>query len=327
MTAAFLKMKKFLFLTLALGTACAAVAQQPYPSRPIQIVVTAAPGSSADILARIFGDELGRQLAQPVLVDNRPGAGGNIAAELVARAKPDGYTLLLATISTHGINPSLYASMRFDPIKDFAPISLLASSPNVLVVPAAFPAQSIKDLVALAKSKPGELSFSSGGSGTSQHLAGEMFATATGTKLLHVPYKSAPQSMNAVLASEVNMAFVSVPVALTQAKSKSVRALGVTTLAPVSTWPELPTIASQGLPGFNVSAWFGLAAPAGTPPAVIERLVASAHKVIALPAVKSKLQDQGLETVSDTPVEFAAFIKSEIARWGDVVKASGAKLE
>jgi len=327
MAADFLKMKKYLFLTWALGAACAALAQQPYPSRPIQIVVTAAPGSSADILARIFGDEWGRQLGQPVLVDNRPGAGGNIAAELVARAKPDGYTVLLASTSTHGINPSLYASMRFDPVKDFAPISRLASSPNVLVVPAASPAQSIKDLVAIAKSKPGELSYSSGGSGTSQHLAGEMFAAATGTKLLHVPYKSAPQSMNAVLAGEVNMSFVSVPVALAQAKSRSVKALGVTSLEAVSTWPELPTIASQGLPGFNVSAWFGLAAPAGTPPAVIERLATSAHKVLGLPAIKSKLQDQGMEVVSDTPTEFSAFIKSEIVRWGNVVKASGAKLE
>lgn len=312
--------------SLALAVALPAFSQS-FPNKPIQLVVTAGPGSSADIVARVVGDELSRQLGQPVLIDNRAGAGGNIAADLVAKAKPDGYTLLVATTSTHGINPSLYASMRFDPVKDFAPIGSLASAPNVLVVSSTYAAQSTKDLITLAKSKPGGVTYSSGGSGTSQHLAAELFASATGIRLLHVPYKSAPQSMTAILSGDVNMSFVSVPVALAQSKSRSITALGVTSLAPLASWPELPTIASQGLPGFDVSAWFGLAAPAGTPAKVIDDLSAAVRKVLTNPQVRDKLQGQGMQVVSDTPAEFSAFIRSELARWSAVVKSSGAKLE
>ena len=314
------------FICYAL-TFAGAVSAQTYPTKPIHLVVTAGPGSSADIIARVVGDEMGRQIGQTIVIDNRAGAGGNIAAEMVAKAAPDGYTLLMATISTHGINPSLYSAMRFDPIKDFAPISMMASSPNVLMVSSAFPAQSIKELVALAKSKPGQVTFASGGSGTSQHLAGEVFATATGTQLLHVPYKSAPQSMNAVLAGDVNMSFVSVPVALAQTKSKLANALGVTSPTSVTMWPDLPTIASQGLPGFDVSAWFGLVAPAGTPPAVITKLNTVVRQVMDTPAVKDSLNRQGVEIQTGTPAEFASYIRAEITRWAGVVKQSGAKLE
>ena len=301
-----------------------ALAQQ-YPTRPVHIVLTAGPGSSADIVARIVGDELGRQLGQVIVVDNRPGAGGNIAAEIVARAPADGYTLLIATTSTHGINPTLYKSLRFDPVADFTPIMLLTRSPNVLVVSSKSSFKSIADIVATGKNRP--LTFSSGGSGTSQHLAGEVFATATGIQMVHVPYKSAPQAMNAVLSGDVDMSFVSAPVAMAQAKANTVHAFGVTSIEPLAMWPDLPTLASQGLKGFDVSAWFGVVAPTKTPQAVLDRIYPGLMKSIEAPAVRDKLQQQGMVVVAGTPDQFRAFIRSEIDRWAPVVRASGAKVE
>jgi tripartite-type tricarboxylate transporter receptor subunit TctC len=301
-----------------------ALAQQ-YPTRPVHIVLTAGPGSSADIVARIVGDELGRQLGQAMVVDNRPGAGGNIAAEIVARAPADGYTLLIATTSTHGINPTLYKNLRFDPVADFTPIMLLTRSPDVLVVSSKSSFKSIADIVATGKNRA--LTFSSGGSGTSQHIAGEVFATTTGIKMVHVPYKSAPQAMNAVLSSDVDMSFVSAPVAMTQAKANTVRALGVTSMEPLTMWPDLPTLASQGLKGFDVSAWFGLVAPAKTPQAVLDKIYQALMKTMQTPAVRAKLQEQGMVVVAGTPDQFRAFIRSEIDRWAPVVRASGAKVE
>ena len=301
-----------------------ALAQQ-YPTRPVHIVLTAGPGSSADIVARIVGDELGRQLGQAMVVDNRPGAGGNIAAEIVARAPADGYTLLIATTSTHGINPTLYKSLRFDPVADFAPIMLLTRSPDVLVVSSKSSFKSIADIVATGKNRP--LTFSSGGSGTSQHIAGEVFATAMGIKMVHVPYKSAPQAMNAVLSGDVDMSFVSAPVAMTQAKANTVRALGVTSMEPLAMWPDLPTLASQGLKGFDVSAWFGLVAPAKTPQAVLDKIYQGLMKTMQAPAVRDKLQQQGMVVVAGTQDQFRAFIRSEIDRWAPVVRASGAKVD
>jgi tripartite-type tricarboxylate transporter receptor subunit TctC len=301
-----------------------ALAQQ-YPTRPVHIVLTAGPGSSADIVARIVGDDLGRQLGQAMVVDNRPGAGGNIAAEIVARAPADGYTLLIATTSTHGINPTLYKSLRFDPVADFTPIMLLTRSPDVLVVSSKSSFKSIADIVATGKNRP--LTFSSGGSGTSQHIAGEVFATATGIKMVHVPYKSAPQAMNAVLSGDVNMSFVSAPVAMTQAKANTVRALGVTSMEPLAMWPDLPTLASQGLKAFDVSAWFGLVAPAATPAPVLDKIREALIKTMQAPAVRAKLQEQGMVVVAGTPDQFRAFIRSEIDRWAPVVRASGAKVD
>jgi tripartite-type tricarboxylate transporter receptor subunit TctC len=301
-----------------------ALAEQ-YPTKPVRIVLTTGPGSSADIVARIVGDELGRQLGQAVVVDNRPGAGGNIAAEIVARAPADGYTLLIATTSTHGINPTLYKSLRFDPIADFAPIMLLTRSPNVLVVSSKSSFKSIADIVATGKTRA--LTFSSGGSGTSQHLAGEVFATATGIKMVHVPYKSAPQAMNAILSGDVDMSFVSAPVAMTQAKANTVHAFGVTSIEPLAMWPDLPTLASQGLKGFDVSAWFGVVAPTKTPQAVLDKIYQGFMKSIQAPAVRDKLQQQGMVVVAGTPDQFRAFIRSEIDRWAPVVRASGATVE
>jgi tripartite-type tricarboxylate transporter receptor subunit TctC len=301
-----------------------ALAEQ-YPTKPVRIVLTTGPGSSADIVARIVGDELGRQLGQAVVVDNRPGAGGNIAAEIVARAPADGYTLLIATTSTHGINPTLYKSLRFDPVADFTPIMLLTRSPDVLVVSSKSSFKSIADIVATGKTRA--LTFSSGGSGTSQHLAGEVFATATGIKMVHVPYKSAPQAMNAILSGDVDMSFVSAPVAMTQAKANKVHAFGVTSIEPLAMWPDLPTLASQGLKGFDVSAWFGVVAPTKTPQAVLDKIYQGFMKSIQAPAVRDKLQQQGMVVVAGTPDQFRAFIRSEIDRWAPVVRASGATVE
>lgn len=300
---------------------------QPFPSKPITLVVTSGPGSGADILSRVVGEGLGRRLGQPVVIENRPGAGGNIAAEVVARASADGYTLLMASTSTHGTSTSLYKTLRFDPIKDFSPVGLVAANPNVLVVSSSSPVKSVKDLIALAKEKPGGLTYSSGGNGTSQHLAGEVFTSMTGTKLLHVPYRAAPPALSAVLAGDVTMTFASVPVALAQAKTGAVRALGVTSGKPVTVWPDMPTLSSQGLQGFDVSAWFGIAAPANTPQPVVAKLNTTLQEVLAEPALRQKLQDLGIEVIGGTPAQFDAYIRSELDRWGTVIRASGVKIE
>lgn len=310
-----------LLFLCSMGSAVA----QSYPSRSVRIVVTIGPGSSADILARVAGEELGKRLGQPFVVENKPGAGGNIAADLVAKSNPDGYTLLLATISTHAINAAMYSSMPFDPVRDFAPISLMAANPNVLVVPPSTPANSVGELIALAARKPGEITYASGGTGTSQHLSGELMASLGKLSLTHVPYKSTPESMHAVLSGQVSMAFVSVPVALAQVKAGKLKALGITSDKPLPSWSDMPTIASQGLPGFNVSAWFGMAAPAGAAPAVVDLLNREIAAVMRLPSVREKLEAQGMEILGGSPAEFAAFIRAETERWGRIVKASGAK--
>jgi tripartite-type tricarboxylate transporter receptor subunit TctC len=314
-------------LGLALAAPGLALAQAQFPSKPVRIVVTLAAGSAGDILSRVLADPLSRSTGQNFIVDNRPGAGGNVAGEIVAKSPPDGYNLFLTTISTHGINPSLYSKMPFDPIRDFAPIVLCASSPNVLVVHPSMPVANVKQLIALAKTKPGELTFSSGGSGTSQHMSGELFSLMAGVKMTHVPYKGTPQSVTAVMSGEIAMSFASVPVAASSAKAGKLKALGVTSAKRVAAWPDMVTIAESGLPGFDVAAWFGYAAPAGTPDPIIRRLNDEFRKALADPGVRDKLGQQGMEVLQSSPEEFAAYIKSEIAKWAKVVKASGAKAD
>ena len=316
---------KKILLTLACVALPLAGLAQAYPSKPVKLLVTIGPGSSADILARIVAEELQRRLGQPVVVENKPGAGGNIAADAVAKSAPDGYTLLMSTISTHAINAAMYPSMPFDPIKDFAHIALLAANPNALVVQPSAPVQSLKDVLELAAKKPGEVSYSSGGSGTSQHLAGELMGSLAKVKLTHIPYKSTPESMNAVLSGQVTLSFVSVPVALAQVKAGKLKALGVTSEKPLPWWSEMPTLASQGLPGFNVSAWFGVSAPAGTPEAIVSKINTELMAVMALPTVRDKLQGQGMEVLGGTPAQYLDFIRAETERWGRIVRASGAK--
>lgn len=303
-----------------------ASAQPSYPTKPIRLIVTLGPGSTVDLLARTVGDQLSRQLGQPVLVENRAGAGGMIAAETVARASPDGYTLLTSTIGTHGINPGLHPKMAYDAIRDFAPITLLASSPNVLIVGNDVPAQSVAELIAHIKSK-GEFAYSSGGTGTSMHLAGELFSSMIGVKGLHVPYKASPEAVASVMKGEVMLMFPNAPNAIGPARGGRLRAIAATPDRRISWWAELPTVAEAGLAGFDVTAWFGLTAPAGTPDPIIRRLHEEAHKALAVAAVRDALVKQGFEVLTSTPEGFAQFIRAELAKWERVIKTAGIKPE
>ncbi len=306
-------------------TAVAAVAQQ-YPTKPVRIVVTLGPGSAGDLLSRLLAEPLGKGLGQSVVVDNRPGAGGNIAASIVAKSPPDGYNLFLTTISTHGINPTLYASLPFDPVKDFAPITLSASSPNVMVVHPSMPVKTLKQLVAFAKSRPGELTYSSGGAGTSQHMSGELFNMMSGIKTTHVAYKATPMSVAAVMSGETVMSFASVSVAQEIVKTGKLRGLGVTSATRVAAWPDMPSIAESGLPGFDVAAWFGFSATGGTNMDIIRRLNSEFRKAQKDPALNQRLTQQGMLVLESSPEEFSGYIVSEIAKWAKVVKASGARV-
>ena len=312
-------------LTFVVATlVAAAAAAQSYPAKPIRIFVTIGPGAAADVLTRIVGERLAPRLGQPIVIENRAGAGGNIAADAVAKSAPDGYTLLMASSSTHGANASVYPTLPFDPIKDFTPIVLVASNPNVLVVPPSLGVNTLEELLALARQKPGELTYASGGTGTSMHISGEVLAMLGNVKLQHIPFKSTPEAINAALAGEVSMTFASAPTAMSQVKAGKLKALGVTTERPISSLPDVPPLAAQGLRGFDVYAWFGLAAPAGTPQPIIQRLNGETLAVLALPEVREKFASLGMEPLGSTPAEFGAFIRSEIKRLGEVVRASGA---
>jgi tripartite-type tricarboxylate transporter receptor subunit TctC len=314
-------------LAIALAWVLAAGAgAQPYPSKPVRIFVTIGPGAAADVLTRMVGEKLAPRLGQPIVIENRAGAGGNIAADAVAKSAPDGYTLLMASSSTHGANLSVYPKLPFDPIKDFAPIVLVASNPNVLVVPPSLGVNSVAELLALAKQKPGELTYASGGTGTSMHISGEVLAMLGGVKLQHIPFKSTPEAINAALAGEVSMTFASAPTAMSQVKAGKLKALGVTTQRPISSLPDVPPLAAQGLRGFDVYAWFGLAAPTGTPEPIIHRLNSETLAVLAMPEVREKFAALGMEPLGSTPAEFGTFIRTEIQRLGEVVRASGARV-
>lgn len=313
-------------MTAAMALALPAAAQQ-YPVKPVRIVVTLGPGSAGDLLSRLLAEPLAKGLGQTVIVDNRPGAGGNIAGAIVAKSPPDGYNIFLTTISTHGINPTLYSKLPFDPVKDFAPIILSASSPNVLVIHPSMPAKTLKQLIALAKTRPDELTYSSGGAGTSQHMSGELFNMMAGIRTTHVPYKATPLSVSAVMSGETVMSFASVSVAQDMVRSGKLRGLGVTSARRVAAWPEMATIAESGLPGFDVAAWFGFSTTGGTSDAIVQRLNAEFRKAQKEPAVRERLVRQGMEVLESSPEEFSRYIVDEIAKWGKVVKASGARVD
>lgn len=319
---------KTIALALPLALAAALPAQaQTYPTKPVRIVVTIGPGSAGDLLSRLLAEPLAKGLGQSVIIDNRPGAGGNLAASIVAKSPPDGYNLFLTTISTHGINPTLYRELPFDPIRDFAPITLSATSPNVLVVHPSLPASNVKQLIAFAKQRPGEITYSSGGTGTSQHMSGALFDLMAGIRTSHVAYKATPQSVTAVMSGEVVMSFASVSVAQPSVRAGKLRGLGVTSGKRVSAWPDMPTIAETGLPGFDVAAWFGYSATGGTPTAVVQRLNAELRKAQSDPTVRSRLNEQGMEVLESSPEEFSRYIRDEITKWGKVVKAAGARAD
>jgi tripartite-type tricarboxylate transporter receptor subunit TctC len=303
------------------------VSAQTYPDRPIRLVVPFPPGGGSDITGRTIAQKLGEALGQQIIVDNRGGAGGNIGTDIVAKAAPDGYTICMALSGPFSINGSLMGKLPFDPLKDFALITLAGATPNLLVAHPSVPAQSVKELIALAKASPGKLNFASSGVGTPAQLAGELFNTMAGVKLVHVPYKGAAPALTDLLAGQVQLMFSTMPPALPQVKAGKLKALAVTSAKRSLTTPELPTIAEAALPGFEAITWYGMAAPAGTPAAIVKKLNAEVVKLLHLPEVKERLLATGTEASGTSPEEFAAYIKSEIVKWAKVVKASGARVD
>jgi tripartite-type tricarboxylate transporter receptor subunit TctC len=318
---------RLILLASVLATANATAQTQAFPTKAVRFVVPFPAGGPLDIAARAIGQKLNEAWGQPVIVDNRPGAGGNIGAELVAKAVPDGYTILMGAVSTHAINPWLYAKMPYDPVRDFAPVSLVTQVPNVLVVHPSVPARNVKELIALAKAKPGQLNYASGSTGSAGHLAGELFNVMAGVKTVHIPYKGAPAAVIDLLAGQVSFMFDNLASALPNIKAGRVRALAVTTLKRSPLLPELPTMSEAGLKGFDVSTWFGVFAPGGTPKDVVDRLNAAITAALKSPDLRERLAALGAEPMPDTPERFAAFIKTELAKYEKVVKASGARVD
>lgn len=299
----------------------------PYPSKPIRLVVPFAAGGTTDILGRAAAAELTKAGMQTI-VENRPGAGGNIGAEMVAKAAPDGYTLLMGTVGTHGINQALYGRLPFDPVKDFAPVTLLAVVPNVLVVNPNLPVNGVRDLITLAKSKPGKLNYASSGNGTSIHLSGELFKTMTGTYMTHLPYRGSAPALTDLIGGQADLMFDNLPSALPHIKAGRLRALAVTSDKPSPALPGIPTIAEAGpVKGYEATSWFGVLAPSGTSTEIISKLQQTLSKALASPEMREKLVAQGAEPVGDTPEQFARHIQAETAKWAQVVKASGAKVD
>ena len=310
-----------------LSLAQRAGAQARYPERPVRLVVAFAPGGFTDIVARLVAAKLSEVLGQQVVVDNKAGAGGVIGTEVVAKAPPDGYTLLLGTISTHAMNPHLYAKLPYDPVKDFAPVARIANSPNILVVHPSVPAKSVAELIALAKAKPGDLKYGSGGNGTSSHLAAEMFKAMAGVDIQHIPYRSTSNAATALLAGEISLMFDTLPSALPQVRAGKLRALAVTVAERVPSLPELPTVAESGLPGFEMGVWVGLFAPAGTPQPVIARLDAESKALLALPDIATRFDELGLTPFYAPPDGLAAYLRQENDKWGRVVRAANIRIE
>jgi tripartite-type tricarboxylate transporter receptor subunit TctC len=291
-----------------------------WPQKPITYIVPFPPGGTTDILARTIALKLGPALGTTIVVENKPGAGGNIGSDFVAKAKPDGYTILGGTISSHAINPSIYKTMPYDALKSFQPITLIGTNANVLVVSAGSPFKSVPDVIAAAKAKPGTISFASAGNGTSQHLSGELFKSLAGIQMEHVPYKGSGPAIQDVMAGHVPMMFDTTVVAAPHIQSGKLRALAVTSAKRVKSLPNVPTMVEAGVPGYDLVSWQGIFAPAGTPKDVVQRLNAELVKILKQPDVRERFESLGLEPVGNTPDEFAAFQRAEVAKWAKVVK-------
>ena len=322
----FAKTKLIAIAVFALAAPAHHASAQNFPLKPIRFVVPLAAGGPGDVLARAIGQKLSERVGQPVVIDNRPGANTNVGTEFVAKAPPDGYTLL-ATASTLTINPSLYATLPYDPVKDFAPITLIALTPLILVVHPSLPVKSVKELIALARSKPGQLNYGSAGNGSALHLAGEMFNSLARVKLVHVPYKGVTGAFSDLLGGQISIMFPGAPIALPQVRAGKLRALGTTGARRTPAAPELPPIGESGLPGYEVSVWYGMLAPAGTPAAVINRLHPEISKIVQLPEIKERWAVLGAEPLHNTPEQFAAFLKADLGKWAKVVRDSGAKID
>jgi tripartite-type tricarboxylate transporter receptor subunit TctC len=325
-------MRKTLTLLAILCASCntaTAIAQTPtqYPAKTIRMIVPSAPGSGPDIMARTIGQKLNEAWGQPVVVEARPGAGGIIGSEAVAKAAPDGYTLIMGNAGSHSVNPGLYRKLPYDPLKDFSPIALVSSAPNILIVHPSLPVKSVKDLIALAKARPGELTFGSGGNGSTAHLSGELFRTLAGIRIVHVPFKGAPAAVLGVITGEISMAILNLPPALPHVKNGRLKALGVSTSKRSAAVPDLPTIAESGLPGYSATAWYGVLAPAGTPREIIMKINAEIVKGLRTDEMKKRIASDGGEVIGSTPEEFTAVMKTDIAKWAKVVQASGAQVD
>jgi tripartite-type tricarboxylate transporter receptor subunit TctC len=315
-----------LVLGLALALALDAAAQT-YPTKPIRLIVPFPPGGSADILARAIGQKAGEGLGQSLVIENRPGAGTAIGAEALAKSPPDGYAIMIGTVSSHAINPAVNPKLPFDPVKDFTPVSLVASIPFAMVVHPSVPAKTVQEFIALARAKPGTLNYSSAGNGTSNHLAGELLKSMARIDIVHIPYKGSAPALNDLIAGQVLLMFDLVLTAAPHVKSGAVRGLAVTGAQRSAVLPELPTVAESGLPYYEVSAWFGIFAPAGVPRPVVERLNAEFVKALRDPDLRQRLASQGAEPLTSTPAEFSAYLRSEIDKWAQVVRAAGMKVD
>jgi tripartite-type tricarboxylate transporter receptor subunit TctC len=312
---------------LSLATLALTTSAQSYPTRPIRVLIPFTAGSAADIIARAMEPQLREKLGQSLVIDNRGGAGGNIAAEMTAKSAPDGYTLMMGTIGTHAINYSLYSKLPYHPIHDFTPIALVGDSPNVLVINPKVPANSIQELIALAKAHPGQLNYGSSGAGTSVHLSAELFSTMAGIKMVHVPFKGATEALTVLLGGQLDLMFASLSSSIPLIKQGRLKAFAVTGAQRSPSIPELPTISEAALPGYAAAAWYGLVGPAGIPRPIVTTLSNASLATIAMPEVKDRLFASGVEVRPGNDQEFAKLIASEVQKWAKVVKDSGAKVE
>jgi tripartite-type tricarboxylate transporter receptor subunit TctC len=306
-----------------------AKAEDKYPSKPVRIIVSFSAGGPTDIVARVMGAKMGDLLGQQFVVENRVGAGGNIGADQVAKSPPDGYTLLMATVSTHAINPGLYRNMPYDPVRDFAPVAQIGVTPTLLGAHPSLPATDVKSLVALIKQNPGKYTYGSSGLGSILHLCGEQFkALAGGINIVHVPYRGSAPMMSDLVGGQISMAFDATPTAMPQAQSGAIRAIGAGMATRMRAMPELPTLQEQGLKGFECYTWNAILAPAGTPQAIVDRLSESINTALADPTALHRLEEAGIDpTPGSTPKQATAFIKAELAKWGPIIKASGAHVD
>lgn len=312
--------------TLAVACMGSALAADAYPDKPLTMIVPFSAGGTTDILARIVGQALGQELGQTIIIENKPGAGGNIGAQQASRAKADGYTLFMGTVGTHAINQALYKKLPYDPVKDFAPLSRVANVPNLLVAHPSRPYKTVQEMIAYAKKHPGEVTYGSPGSGASPHVSGALFQSMTGAEMTHVPYKGSAPAISDLLGNQIAVMFDNMPSAIQHVRSGKLRPIAVTTAKRSPELPDVPTIAEAGVPGYEATSWFGLWAVAGTPAPILTKLQTALTKVLKDPAVAKKIADQGGEVVIETPAQFDAFIKSEAAKWGKVVKESGAEV-
>ena len=318
---------RLLFCCFVLAGASAAFAQSGYPNRPVTIVVGFSAGGTTDIITRLISDELRKALGQPVIIENKPGAGGNIGADIVAKSPPDGYTLVTGSIGTHAVNVSLFSKLPYDPIRDFAPVSLIMEAEGLLVVHPSLPVKSVKELIALAKARPGQIAYASAGHGTAAHLSGELFKSMAKVNLLHVPYKGNVPAITDLLAGQTSLLFATMPTVLPQVQAGRLRALAVTSSSRSPAAPELPTIAEAALPGFSVTNWIGFFAPAGTPREVVLKLNGEVARIMQAPDIQKRLLAEGAKFTPWTPDQFAAFVKAEMAKWAKVVKDAGIRVD